>query len=397
MVKGKPQAKTAPSKRVNSVSQTKQDVTAVTSPSVSAISTRKSRASTAIALCCGCEKVISEDVKALQCDRCLGDEWKCIDCLCLSVDVYDQLVSDPKCGLRWFCDSCDKKVMNTSDKMASQSSDSHLHNIEKQYGQTADRIDKLVSVVEKLVDKCGDVEDKLRDKVDYSMMAHLDTRIKRLEDQFYKHENNLESKFAAADASISRIVTDKLREFEESRCNKRDDAVVEQAVRDETAKKIEEDKDIESRRNNIIIYKVPELLTDTVDVRKDRDSTYLFELLESVFQMEITAENINKMFRLGRPVEGSDTPRPLLVSFKNLEDKETIMSNLKNLRQADARFKGISVSHDLTPKQREEVKTLIADAKKEHDESSTESSENFRFLVVGKGTRKRVIKIRKEQ
>ena len=34
--------------------------------------------------------------------------------------------------------------------------------------QGADRIDKLVSVVEKLVAKCIDVEDKLRNKGDHS-------------------------------------------------------------------------------------------------------------------------------------------------------------------------------------------------------------------------------------
>jgi len=60
------------------------------------------------------------------------------------------------------------------------------------------------------------VEEKLCEKVDHCMMAHLDTRIKHLEDQFYKHENSLDSRFAAANASVSRIFTDNNREYEES-------------------------------------------------------------------------------------------------------------------------------------------------------------------------------------
>ena len=55
----------------------------------------------------------------------------------------------------------------------------------------------------------------------------------------------------------------------------------------------------------------------------------------------------------------------------------------------------MSVSNDLTPKQREDFKKLIADAKKDHSENSTKDEENFRFLVVGQGHRKCVIKVRK--
>jgi len=117
--------------------------------------------------------------------------------------------------------------MNTSDKIVSQGSDSNLDKIEKQYCQTADMIDKLVLVVEKLVEKCGDVEDKLHDKVNHSMMTHLDTCIKHLENQLHKHEYSLESRFAAADANVSKIVTDRLREFEESKYNQHDDTAVE--------------------------------------------------------------------------------------------------------------------------------------------------------------------------
>jgi len=192
---------------------------------------------------------------------------------------------------------------------------------------------------------------------------------------------------------VTRIVTERLREFDESRSNQHDAAVVEQAVKE----KLDEDKDIEGRRNNIVIYRIPEKLTDALEARKESDSTFVEDLLDSVFQIRASGSDIRKMFRLGRPVEGSDAPRPLLVSFAKFEDKEHVMSNLRKLKQADERFRGISMSHDLTPRQRNEVKLLLATAKKEHEENSNEAAENFRFLVVGQGTKPRVIKIRKEQ
>ena len=95
--------------------------------------------------------------------------------------------------------------------------------------------------------------------------------------------------------------------------------------------------------------------------------------------------------------DSADTVRPLLVRFKTFEDKNTVglMSNLRRLRQTVERFKGISVAHDLTPKQREERKRMIAVAKQDHESNDSESVVNFRFLVVGQGPKKRVIKIRK--
>ena len=54
-----------------------------------------------------------------------------------------------------------------------------------------------------------------------------------------------------------------------------------------------------------------------------------------------------------------------MVGFKDPAVKDKIWSNLKNLKEADARFKGISSAHDLTPRQRDEVKKLIDAAKQD--------------------------------
>ena len=48
----------------------------------------------AVPSCCNCGTVITEDVKALQCDRC-NDIWKCRECLNFTGEVYDHLAADP--------------------------------------------------------------------------------------------------------------------------------------------------------------------------------------------------------------------------------------------------------------------------------------------------------------
>jgi len=86
----------------------------------------------------------------------------------------------------------------------------------------------------------------------------------------------------------------------------------------------------------------------------------------------------------------------LLVAFCNDELKDHIMSNLSNLKQTVDKFKGISLAHDLSRREREERKQLVERAKQEHVAISTEDVENYKFLVVGKGERRRIIKIRKQ-
>jgi len=49
------------------------------------------------------------------------------------------------------------------------------------------------------------------------------------------------------------------------------------------------------------------------------------------------------MYKLGRWDESK--PRPFLVTFRNYDKKEEIMSNLRNLKQpAVEKFRGISIS-----------------------------------------------------
>jgi len=90
-------------------------------------------------MCSGCGTYITDDMKALQCDRCQStDTWKCVDCLHLSPEVYDQLVSDVSCSLRWFCECCNKSVIASSSTSSTRNDD---------------RVDSLISLVEKLMDK----------------------------------------------------------------------------------------------------------------------------------------------------------------------------------------------------------------------------------------------------
>ena len=169
--------------------------------------------------------------------------------------------------------------------------------------------------------------------------------------------------------------------------------LIKQAVREEINRRAAVDKDTERRKCNIIIYRVPEKRTDDVAQKKLDDETFVKDLLDGVFNKKIEEGDIVKMFRLGRWSE--DKNRPLLVSFKDEELKDSIMSNLFKLKLPVARFKGISIAHDLHPSERNEIKCMIEAAKQQHIQDGVDSAENYRFLVVGRGPRRKVLKLRK--
>jgi len=56
------------------------------------------------------------------------------------------------------------------------------------------------------------------------------------------------------------------------------------------------------------------------------------------------------------------------------------MMTRRQLKEADHPFDSISIAHDLTPKQREEIKNLIASAKKDHTDKHSDSVETFDSL-----------------
>ena len=73
------------------------------------------------------------------------------------------------------------------------------------------------------------------------------------------------------------------------------------------------------------------------------------------------------------------------------------VKSLRYLRDTEASYKGISVAHDMSPWQREEIKKLVHQAKQEHGSNCNEPVENFWFRVVGKGAKMRVMKVRKKE
>ena len=62
--------------------------------------------------------------------------------------------------------------------------------------------------------------------------------------------------------------------------------------------------------------------------------------------------------------------RPLLITLKEEEKKRQLFKNLNKIRDAGEPFSKVIITHDLTKKQKDELKQLVEQAKgKEEDQS----------------------------
>ena len=124
------------------------------------------------------------------------------------------------------------------------------------------------------------------------------------------------------------------------------------------------------REKNIVIHGVE---TGDSGNQEDYDKQYISSFLE-VLGADVHPESFT---RLGKPSDASDTnekkkSRPLRICLKTTDDKDTIMRRLPNLRNADDKYRKVSVKDDYTFEEREIIKEWQELANKKNEEENTD-------------------------
>jgi len=97
----------------------------------------------------------------------------------------------------------------------------------------------------------------------------------------------------------------------------------------------------------VILYRVPEILSDDVEDRKAGDMAFFHEFYDKGLKITMSNGDIEQMYRLGKREQ--DKVRPLLVKFKDEEIKRKVIGMAKGLKLARPRYKEISIAHDFDP------------------------------------------------
>src|SRR6267154_2086180 len=163
-----------------------------------------------------------------------------------------------------------------------------------------------------------------------------------------------------------------------------------QQVVDETRKMADEEKDIEGRCSNIIIYRVPECVT--AEGRVKHDKSFSAALFNEVMELGVQEEDLKSVFRLGKWDSNNSTNRPLVVQFREKETKNRVMVSLSKLKSAPDKFKNLSITHDMTKTERSECKRLVEEVKKKESE---DQRGEFVWRVRGPPGQLKLIRFRK--
>ena len=153
-------------------------------------------------------------------------------------------------------------------------------------------------------------------------------------------------------------------------------------------------QDKENRRNNIILYKVEESKADTAEERNFEDLKFSSGVFAAI-NSGVEREDVKKVIRLGKRGDDNDAPRPLLVQFTSYLPKNLIMENLNKLKNVDAKYNKIIVSHDMTKKERENCRAMVAEAK---TKTTADTSGEWVYLVRGPPTspsQLRILKVKR--
>ena len=256
-----------------------------------------------------CEKMFMHDTDmVLECEFCA--KHYCVRCLKYKASEYEAMAK-PEC--MWFCLECKPKIEKNilNEKLIEERC---LY-----YCQTVNN--RLDAIEKELESKCGEQEVK----------------------QLIREAIDVRQPQVAVEATSNQSKADHNSALQES---------------------VAEINDQKAREANFLVFNAPEPKTNLKEVRQKADRDLIEGLSNDVCAANINADqDIVQVVRLGKKPTDDTKIRPLKVIMKDESTKQKIFRRLVNLRNADEKYKSLSIQHDQTPKQREDEKKLVEEAR----------------------------------
>lgn len=238
--------------------------------------------------CKTCKKQVGDGprAEAIQCDRCVA--WLHLRCTKLNKEEYEFLTTHPKTTINWFCDVCRKELLTGEGGQ------------DDRIAQQGAKIDTLMHVIQTM----------------QSQMVDMQTSMAMVLDNSAKKETTVE---------------------------------VEKKVETQVTEALEDQQEKEEKKNNIMIFNLPESRSDDEDQEVEDDIKVVKEVM-SIVHPNIGADTISDktITRLGRRKEGKT--RPIKVYFDNDLSKGKVFRNALKLRTTE-KFSKVNISNDKTKKE----------------------------------------------
>ena len=254
-----------------------------------------------------------ESDKLTECEYC--SDHLCIQCLKMTSTTYNYHIKTPSI---WLCIICFPKMREVIkiEKDIEKKCNVHYEKFQERCIAIEERCDELESVID---EKCS--------KVEMDKKCSKEEMEKLIEDKMSNIQ--LQPKEATASKEL-----------------------VSQAVKERMAEQDRDIADRQSRERNIIIFNMPEPLTNLIDQRKQDDREQVDNIIGNLGLETAEPLTVEKVTRLGfRKQKPNENPRPVIVCFSTVEAKKQVLKNVAKLKNSeDEAIKRCRVSNDMTKK-----------------------------------------------
>lgn len=361
-------------------------------------------------ICSDCDKPVLEEDQGVQCDLC--NHWLHAPCQNVPEEVYKVLGSKKGKALKWYCSKCEgtatgviTEVQRISLKY--QDMDKRMKRFESQLVTKASEAD--------LKDIKEDLQTQIDDKLSKTTFRDIEATLRQATESALRLAMDQIDKHIPSEDRIREIAQEEARNVQPTGTQ---ESLVKEQIRELVKEEIEkhttetpastasqsgaygpgnpvdanisrEVMDINSRKDNIVIYRLPEQPDTSYctngEQKNTKDQEVLSEILTTVSRQQ---PGISKCTRIGKATPTKT--RPLLVTFKETQAKEHFMDNLRALQ--GSKFHNITISHDLTKTQQKELQSLKQEAWKKTEE---EKSGDCFFRVMGPPSNWTIRKLKK--
>lgn len=321
---------------------------------------------------CGiCEKVVGGNEQGMQCELC--EKWWHAGCVKVPENVYKVL--GKLSSLHWFCEGCNSGARRMFVTLARLNE--RVDELQLQLESKANKVEcsKLNDRVKRCEDSIEQIDDSFRKLVEKKLTTEVEKKVESFKD-IMEQQLRDEMRGDIGETLRKEFMTPMNDEYQ-----RLDDLLTATAEREE----------IESRRNNIILYRVEESQKMLATERHTEDVRTCEQFLTAL-QVGVDQDDIKKVVRLGKRENDNmaPRPRPILIQLGSRQVKNLIMESLFKIKSLNEKFQHITVAHDLTKKQREECKKLVAQAREK-----SAASGDWVYKVRGQPGQWRIIQIRR--
>ena len=318
----------------------------------------------------------NEEVPMLECDLC--ERHLCIKCAKVSLTHYRALA---KVDTMWFCSA---KCVHTAKTKLNDKTQARLSTSEVDIQQiTIELEDRIVEnmtrynkkIHEDLQNELGDrmrvLEQKITSQLDESkqIVKDFQENSQKTWADIVKHKEIQTQQNPNQDISNGESFT----------------KIMQEAL--EISKKEQEQK--EEREKSIIVFRYRESNIRNREERIEEELNFANELCDK--GIKVGNVEIIKTRRLGKYDSEATRPRPLKITFESREQQQKVIANIANLKEAEDKYKSISINIDMTKEERELVRLKVNEAKRMNQEST-----DTKYLVKGPPSNLRIIEIKKK-